>query len=89
MLRPIDRPRSTGACALSGQSAATIKLASMTSTTRDPRVARLLPRTRCVLPLRDDVAMAGQDQGDRVVPVDELTAADLSALGWAFTKRHN
>ena len=31
--------------------------------------------------------MAAED--DRVVPIDELTAEDLSALGWAFTKRHN
>jgi hypothetical protein len=62
----------------------------MTSTpTRDPLVARLLPRTRCVLPVRDDVSMAGEDQHDRIIPIDELTAEDLSALGWAFAKRQD
>jgi hypothetical protein len=26
---------------------------------------------------------------ERVVPIDELTAEDLTALGWAFTARHD
>jgi len=49
------------------------------------RYARIRPA--CIAPRCDDVVMP--DDHDRVVAIDELTAEDLSALGWAFTTRHN
>jgi hypothetical protein len=33
--------------------------------------------------------MTGDDHEDGVIPIDELTADDVSALGWAFTVRPN
>lgn len=33
--------------------------------------------------------VTGEDQDDRVVPIEELTAEDLSALGWAYANRQN